>query len=255
MRFLDCDLTGKQILLCGNYGDPIYHPELFELISKLKQRGSSIRLVTNGSYRSVEWWEQLLTVFDSTDTVVFSVDGIPENFTRYRINADWESIHQAMLTCAKSPATTVWKYIVFNYNENDTESARLLSQQIGIDTFQVEKSARFDDETEHFKPKEEFLNSIYVNQQKWKNNGTTFELQPQCADGNHHFISAIGHYVPCCFLHDYRFYYKTPFGKNKSSYKIADTTLSQILDQPATVEFYNNLSQQPGCQFNCSKIS
>jgi len=117
MRFLDCDLTGKKINLCGNYGDPIYHPEFYDLVGQLKQRGCSIKIDTNGSYRSAEWWQQLVTLFDSTDTVVFSVDGTPENFTNYRINADWPSIERAMRICAQSSAQTVWKYIVFSYNK------------------------------------------------------------------------------------------------------------------------------------------
>ena len=254
IRFLDCDLEGKKINLCGNYGDPIYHPEFHDLVGALKQRGCVITIITNGSYRSVEWWQQLTTMLDSTDTVIFSVDGTPENFVQYRVNADWPSIEQAMLTCAQSQVRTVWKYIVFSYNQHDIESADQLRSQLGLDEFRVEHSDRFDQQTEHLKPTVEFLGSRYNEQQNWKHNQTSTALDPKCANQQQHFVSAEGYYGPCCYLQDHRFYYKTPFGKNKSAYRIADTTLSKILTQSTTVEFYNNLPQQSGCQYNCPQI-
>jgi len=251
MRFLDCDLAGKQVNLCGNYGDPIYHPEFHNLVSALKQKGCTVSIVTNGSYRKPEWWQQLASILDSTDTMTFSIDGTPENFTQYRTNADWPSIEQAMQICAGSRAKTVWKYIVFSYNQEHIETTGQLSQQLGLDEFQTVQSDRFDQQTEYLKPSVEFVGSRYNEQQNWKNNRTPGSLDPKCTNGKEHYISAEGYYAPCCYLQDHRFYYKTQFGKNKSLYKISDTTLSQILTRPSTIEFYNNLSQQPGCQYNC----
>lgn len=255
MRFLDCDLQGKTITLCGNYGDPIYHPEFHDLVKEFKQRGSAVIIITNGSYRKPEWWQQLIALLDSTDTVVFSVDGTPENFTQYRVNADWPSIEQAMRVCADSVVQTVWKYIVFSYNQHDIDAVDQLRSQLGISRLQVEKSDRFDQQTEHLKPTVEFLGSRYDQQQTWKHTQSLDGVTPKCANNLEHFISAEGHYVPCCFLQDYRFYYKTPFGKNKSVYSISDTTLSQILNQPTTVEFYHTLPHQPGCQYNCPQTT
>lgn len=254
MRFLDCDLVGKPINLCGNYGDPIYHPEFHDLVRELKQKGCVVSIVTNGSYRKSEWWQQLVSMLDSTDTVVFSVDGTPENFTQYRINADWPSIEQAMQICADSRVKTVWKYIVFSYNQQDIQTANQLSQQLGLDEFHVVQSDRFDEQTELLKPSVDFLGSRYNQQQNWKNNHVSNTLDAKCASGKEHYISAEGYYAPCCYLQDHRFYYKTQFGKNKSLYKISDTTLKQILTQPPTIEFYNNLSTQSGCQYNCPQI-
>lgn len=255
MQFLDFDLTGTTITLCGNYGDPIYHPEFHDLVNKLKQRGSTLNITTNGSYRTSDWWQQLVSVLDSSDVITFSVDGLPKNFTQYRVNADWPSIEQAMKICAKSRAKTVWKYIVFLYNQESIETANQLSQELGLDKFYVSLSDRFDEQTEYLKPNMEFLGSRYSEQQNWKKNHTPGVLNPKCTTQKEHFVSAEGYYVPCCYLHDHRFYYKTQFGKSKSLYKISDTTLSQILAQSAVVEFYDTLSQQPGCQYNCPKTT
>jgi MoaA/NifB/PqqE/SkfB family radical SAM enzyme len=249
-KFLDIDLQHKTITLCGNYGDPIYHTQFHELISSLKSQGAKLHIITNGSYRTADWWTKTVSILDSVDQIVFSVDGLPENFTQYRKNADWDSIHLAMEICAESTCKTEWKFIPFSFNENDIESTRELSEKLGIDIFKVEPSDRFDEQTNYLKPQGSYIGSRYINQQSWKQNNQQV-VDPQCADNQQHYISADGVYSPCCYIADHRFYYKTEFGKNKKSYNIADHTLSQILTRPAVVEFYSNLTNKPVCQYNC----
>lgn len=249
-QFLDVDLDNKSVALCGNYGDPIYHPEFHQLISSFKQRNAQLTIVTNGSYKSADWWESTVSILGSNDQIVFSVDGLPENFTEYRINADWDSVYQAMQICAKSPCLTTWKYIPFKFNETHIDTARELSNTIGIDNFLIDPSDRYDTQTEKYRPIFSNLGERYQAQQSWKQNNNQ-AVVPRCADNKNHFISADGYYSPCCYVADHRFYYKTEFGKNKKAYKIIDQTLTQILTQPAVVEFYRDLTNQPVCQYNC----
>lgn len=253
MQFLDIDLQGIMVELCGNYGDPIYHPDLLTLVTQLKQRGARIGISTNGSYQTESWWQQLVLLLDPEDFVQFSVDGTPENFTQYRENANWESIETAMRVCAQATVRTVWKYIPFAYNTETIEQAQQLSEQLGIDQFRIVLSDRFDSTTQHLLPSGQFLGSRYQAQQQWKQDHTQPLLSPKCNSGNEHYISADGHYVPCCYLHDHRFYYKTQFGKDKKQYAITDTTLTAILNQPAVIDFYQSLPAQSGCQFNCAQ--
>jgi MoaA/NifB/PqqE/SkfB family radical SAM enzyme len=250
LNFLDIDLQGRLIYMCGNYGDPIYHPEFAEFVRGFKQRGATVSIVTNGSYRAQEWWQRLVTELDAGDTVTFSIDGSPENFTQYRVNGNWPSIKTGIDTCVASKVRTVWKYIPFAFNEHDINTTRTLSQELGIDQFDVEYSDRFDDQTEYLKPTETRVGLRYVPQQAWKSQQLG-SVDPHCNNNKEHFITATGHYTPCCWTSDYRFYYKNQFGKNKHMYNINTTTLSQILQQPDTVNFYSTLDQQPGCQFNC----
>jgi organic radical activating enzyme len=252
LNFLDIDLTERIILLCGNYGDPIYHPDFVNFVTKLKQRGSVIWITTNGSYRTPEWWTQLTSVLTANDRIIFSIDGIPSNFTQYRINADWDSIHQGIKIAVKSACQTTWKYIPFSFNSADIESAEKLSQHLGVDQFLVEPSDRFDKETEFLKPNEHLLGPRYTAQVDWKlGNLTSGIVNPKCFNGQEHFITADGYYSPCCFVADHRFYYKHLFGKHKKNYDITQTTISQVLTSLPVVEFYNSLDQNPGCQFNC----
>jgi len=255
LKFIDIDLFGKKISLCGNYGDPIYHPDFIELVTRLKTQGAIISITTNGSYKTQEWWEQLVAKLTPDDNITFSVDGTPENFTQYRVNADWESIQTGMKVVANALCRSVWKYIPFSYNQHNIEEVKQLSNDIGIKQFRVEFSDRFDEHTEFLKPDNTLIGSRYIAQVQWKTNNARSLVSPKCHQGQEHFITADGYYTPCCYLADHRFYYKTPFGKNKKQYDIRQHTLTKILEQPQTVEFYQNLDQQPGCQYNCPKTA
>ena len=252
LTFLDVDLTDKQILLSGNYGDPIYHPEFIEFVEKLKRTGAHISIVTNGSYRQAAWWKSLTDLLDTQDTIYFSIDGTPENFTHYRKNADWNSIKIGIETAVASACRTAWKYIPFKFNQHSVDQTRLLAKTLGVDEFIVDPSDRYDELTEDLVPDQHsMIGSRYDSMQLWKQKNTVSKLNPKCQAGDQHFVAATGHYSSCCYLTDHRFYYKNLFGKNKNHYDITQTTLSQILTSPTVVEFYQDLDQNPGCQYNC----
>ena len=251
LNFLDIDLTNKKIVLCGNYGDPIYHPDFIEFVRRLKEQGAVLSITTNGSYKTKDWWKDLISNLSSLDLVNFSVDGTPDNFTKYRVNADWDSIRVGMDVVANSQCDSSWKYIPFAFNQHDIEDVEKLSQSIGIKNFRVELSDRFDERTHELIPDSSLLGLRYVPQINWKSNVSNLKVNPKCQSNKEHFITADGFYSPCCYLADHRFYYKTPFGKNKKQYNICQHTLSEILQQSQTVEFYQTLDQQSGCQYNC----
>lgn len=253
-NFLDLDLTGMDLMLCGNTGDPIYYPELFQLIKWLKQRGAYIHLITNGSYKSVEWWTELSSLLDEKDYVVFSIDGVPENFTEYRKNADWDSISMAMQVMVESKVTTVWKYIPFRYNIQSIDTAKQLSNNIGIDKFMVTPSDRWIDNDE-YKPVELHMQGARDSSIiKWRR-GDELDIAPKCFNNSEHYIDASGFYMPCCYVGDWRFYYKSTFYKNKNKYDIRNTTLSKLLMDTELNTFYNTItSEKPQyCKFNCPK--
>lgn len=256
MRFIDVDIKGWNILLCGNYGDPIYHSDLTTMIRNLKSRGAAVWIVTNGSHRKTEWWEALCRELDSNDKITFSIDGLPNNFTQYRENADWTSIEDGIKICVANGIETIWKYIPFKFNQLDIEKAEELSRTLGISKFLLNHSDRFDNLTQHLLPDRTMLGSRWFSQQSFKENtATTIKVNPKCYRGNEHFISAEGYYSPCCYITDHRFYYKTTWGKEKKRYNIKDTSLKEILSRLSVVEFYQNIPQNPlsVCQYSCPK--
>lgn len=257
-NFLDIDISGKFIHLCGNYGDPIYHPELIELVRELKKRGTKILISTNGSYRKKDWWEELVGLLTEEDKIIFGIDGIPENFTQYRINANWESIEIGLRAASQGKCKTTWQYIVFNYNQDNIAKAQDIANTLGIDYFNLCRSDRFDSKIDYLVPDEKFLATRKDRAHAWKQPQDThvegYGGRAHCYGGRGHYISAAGYYAPCCYVGDHRFLYKTIFGKNKNQYDIKNTTLTKIFNIPDVSTFYNSLEDQSVCQFNCPNI-
>lgn len=270
-EFLDIDLNNKLISLNGNYGDPLYYPDLIPLVTYFKTKGCRIIIHTNGSYVKETVWQQLADVLNKEDIINFSIDGIPENFTQYRVNADWASIERGINIMTKSRAKTVWKFIVFSYNISDIHAAKLISDEMGFDDFVVNNSDRWDGPDDWLNPKkiidvnEPLINGLLStgsfdsrrtkNIIKWKNNDRENDIDPLCKLTNSlHFISAEGFYLPCCWAGDHRFYYQSEFYKHKEKFAISKTTLSKVLDY--LQNFFNTIeiTKPKYCTFNCSKI-
>mgnify|MGYP000639576672 CR=1 FL=1 len=216
VNFLDLDLTGKLIRLCGTYGDPIYYTRLIELVKILKGRGANINITTNGSYRSADWWKELADNLTITDTVTFAIDGTSENFTKYRVNADWKSILLGINAIAKSSAKLDWQYILFSYNVDSVDEARDLSKTLGFDNFHIMESERWDKGTTWLTSK---IDNLSLSKIKWKQE-KDLAIDPKCNNGKQHYISADGYYAPCCYIAEHNFYYKSTFYKQKNVYDI-----------------------------------
>lgn len=256
LKFLDIDYSNKQFVLCGNSGDPIYHPDFLNFVKELKRKKAQIRIITNGSYKSENWWINLVELLDHSDTVCFSIDGVPDNFHKYRINGDWKSIELGLNVVGNAKIQSEWKYIPFNFNTDSIPQAKELATKYQIEKFYVEPSDRYDQYTESYKPTDssfigykEPTKNIIVSDAK-----NNVLVDPACLNKqNHHYISANGYYTPCCYVSDYRFYYKTLFGKNKNQYKIINNTITELLKQPEVLQFYANLQNTLVCRYNCPK--
>lgn len=255
MRFLDIDLAGVRVRLCGTYGDPIYHPDFLRLVEAFKNRGAVLSIITNGSHRKEAWWQDLCVRLTDSDTVIFAIDGSPETFTQYRENGEWSSIQQAIAVCVQSPARIIWKFIPFRFNQHEIQSVKQLSETMGMDGFMVESSDRWDEHTRHLMPDSHMIGQRFGIKQTVSQGIPSTNLRPKCQSGMEHYVSAQGFYMPCCFMANHSFYYKTEWGKQRSSFAIAETTISRIMTRQATVDFYQNLPKDPPmvCQYHCSQ--
>ena len=253
-NFIDIDIHGKLFNLCGNDGDPIYYDQLFELVRWVKSNNGLIQISTNGSYKTQDWWSELAGLLTADDKIIFAIDGMPNNFTQYRINADWESMLVGIETMVASEAKVEWQYIPFSYNIDSIEPARQLSQELGFDFFNVLYSDRWESDNDPFKPAIDEQGPRYEKIVDWRQ-GKNVEIDPQCKTTHaDHFITADGYYTPCCYSANYKFFYSSDFYKNRKDYKISTTTLTTVLSKLA--DFYNTIEtvKPKFCSFNCPRL-
>jgi MoaA/NifB/PqqE/SkfB family radical SAM enzyme len=139
--------TVKRITMCGDIGDPIYNKEYLDICRYIKETNPNIHLftITNGSYRSKEWWEEFASICNDRDSINFSVDGYDNASNNlYRINSDWSSIILGMSIMAKqSPAFVHWAPILFSFNEDHIDDIIGQARTIGCDTVQFTRSTKF----------------------------------------------------------------------------------------------------------------
>ena len=137
------------VIMCGNHGDPIYHSDFHGLIRAIRNSNPhiSMRIVTNGAFRSQAWWQTTAELLDSArDSLTFSIDGLPSNNHSYRVNSKWSTIETAIRTLSSLNPNLllIWKWIVFRYNERDISSGIDLAAELGIKKFIMVSSVRYE---------------------------------------------------------------------------------------------------------------
>ena len=157
----------KYIDLSGNYGDAIYHTKFLDILRYLKSQNSKeIYIETNGSGKSINFWKEVTSILDDRDIVTFSVDGLENTNSIYRINSKWNSIYSAMEILSKSKVQVDWKFIVFKHNQHQIEKAQQLSKQLGISNFIIVKSKLFGgvylnkEGVDPLKPEEKWITKV-----------------------------------------------------------------------------------------------
>lgn len=136
----------EKFILCGNYGDPIYHPQFLQIISIFKQHNKIVHIHTNGSGKDISWWHQLFCLLNDQDCVWFALDGMKDTAGVYRKNfteEDFDDVQQIMTIGANQyKLNIIWIFIAFNFNEHQIEQAKKTALDSNV-TFCLRKSSRW----------------------------------------------------------------------------------------------------------------
>ena len=130
----------KTISFCGNFGDPLMHPQLDKIIDCFPEQNISIS--TNASLRNTQWWSSLGAM--ENVTVTFCIDGIGKEHEMYRRNTSYEKIIKNAEAYIRSGGKATWQFIVFKHNEHQTQEAKKISKEMGFDHIFFLYSDRFD---------------------------------------------------------------------------------------------------------------
>jgi len=228
----------------GTMGDPIFHPQFIKWVSWCKAQGKNVYIHTNGQAgKSI--WNKLSSLLTPNDKVVVGIDGTPDNFMQYRINAKWKNIEE-VVKALKHKTHLVWQYIIFSYNETNIEEARELSRDYGFDEFLLVNSDRWIDNADWLKPSEGRDRPV---------TDKTNDISPDCLSRPMHIVTADGYYMPCCYLVDHRWRFKTPWARQ---FNINDCTINDIIKSSSSNEFYAKLTNETApdyCRFCCGKCN
>ena len=251
--------SNAEVSLCGNNGDPIYHSKFIKLCKKLKDNNCKIKITTNGSGRSVNWWKKLNLVLDKEDILRFSIDGLEDTNHIYRKNAKWKSIMTAIKTFEKRKCKLYWKFIVFKHNEHQIVKANNLCKKLNFDLFELEKSDRWMGQKDLI-PSEKFVDSYYLQQKRIiADRNFTVEMSPYCMKNNkpskNLYIDAEGNFYPCCWIGTYVYRYRNIFSPKNNRFNIKNNTLEKILKNKKVENFFQSTkdfeSAHECCKIQC----
>ena len=133
------------ITLCGNFGDPIMNQDLIEIIDHIANTNPFIRIEmdTNGSARSVQWWERLASVLPKNHVVQFGIDGLADTHHIYRINTSFKKIIENATAFIEAGGKAHWNFITFKHNEHQLEDARAMAKKLKFQGFYEKQTSRF----------------------------------------------------------------------------------------------------------------
>ncbi|MFC1824753.1 radical SAM/SPASM domain-containing protein, partial [Thermodesulfobacteriota bacterium] len=159
-------------------GEPFLHPHFFEMIDYCNENALYTTTITNGTLLSKK---NIDRVFESgLDFIQISFDGFSkENFEKYRVGANFESIKQNITTFlgARSrenkglPHATI-TYLINAYNENEVQDCEIYFRRLGAERFfakaiNLNVHRRTDDKKEedlsHWLPKKN-MTTLYEQQ-------------------------------------------------------------------------------------------
>jgi len=276
-----------QITFCGDDGDPIYGKEFLEIVAYLKfiKPNLSLRIVTNGSYKSIDWWYKLATLLNQYDDIHFSLDGWDQQSNeQYRKNSNWQSITDAIKVLRfNSRVIMTWAAIGFRFNENNLTDMQTLATNLGFDRFQLTKSTKFGHTYPHYYQDGDDMLEPYnlklvakgrrfqrevtdltgrqqldngklaVNESLWDAADKTKSIIPMCKIGNKGlYISAEGYFYPCCWMANR--YDHTRWNQfRQEQFNLNIRSITEILNDKKWDEFFTALHNNRECSDKCAE--
>jgi MoaA/NifB/PqqE/SkfB family radical SAM enzyme len=194
-----------------NHGEPLLNPDVFSIIEHTHGNRVGTNISSNFN------WPQPVDIKDfirsGLDYVTVSLDGVTqEAYQQYRVRGDIAEVFdnlRRLISAKKSMKSKTpfveWQFIVFKHNEHETDEARRLASEMGVDLLRFISPGV---------PPEDMHNLEL--QQKWMpNNPLYWERNPKLVEERGYvfdqacfylyrsmFIYPGGGVTPCCFAHD-----------------------------------------------------
>lgn len=124
---------GQDIAFNGTLSDPIFHPNLEEMISTMRE-WPDVDLVihTAATHKDLEYYRRLFELSGPNVKWKLGMDGLPGVSEIYRIGQDSNLMFDAIKLAASMGVNVEWHYIIFEYNEYNLEECKQIANDIGV---------------------------------------------------------------------------------------------------------------------------
>jgi len=187
-----------KLLLCGDYGDPIVARDVVEICEYFRMYNPTITLGvnTNGSIRTKKWWSYFGTLFTNvTDNCVFSIDGLEDTHSLYRIGTSYDKILKNASSFIASGGNAHWDMLVFKHNEHQVNDARDLAKSMGFKWFRAKVTKRFvSDPVDFLYPPNSIVDDSTILEKR------KVDIKCMAIEEKSIYMSANKKIYPCCWI-------------------------------------------------------
>jgi hypothetical protein len=122
------------IEFCGEFGDPMMHPQIDKFIETALEFAPSVRISTNGGLRTPDWYESIAKKYKNRLEINFAIDGATHDVNwMYREGVDWHRAIDNMTSYMSAGGWGSWWFIIFEWNWHQIPEANSLANDIGIE--------------------------------------------------------------------------------------------------------------------------
>jgi len=133
-----------QLALNGNWGDPMMHPKLVEMVHVWASNHPEtfITIHTNGSMRGKQFWADLAKELRQfpLHTVHFAVDGLKDTHSLYRRRTDFDKIIENIKSFNNAGGSSKIIMTLFDHNKHQINAVRSLAGELGCRSFVTRSS-------------------------------------------------------------------------------------------------------------------
>ena len=249
----------KRISFAGNFGDFSTNPELVKIAQYIKSLNRSILLGgdTNGMVQDTSWWRELGASFLDGGTL-FALDGLADTHSLHRIGTDYDTVLRNMQAFIEGGGAAYWKFIVFEHNEHQIQTAESIAEDIGCAGFLAVSSREYNDTlklpcTYQFEIKHDIFNRYAQGAPETRCNPVSKGTIYIAADGTVH---------PCCLAHcmyitehadDFQFVVPL-IEQHKSEINFKTKPLEEIIKGPFFRKVVAKAKQNTYCRMKCNEF-
>ncbi len=134
-----------KMFMCGNYGDPAAGYYTLDIYRWFRGINPNIVLGmnSNGGVQSTFWWHELAGILNQPrDYVVFSIDGLEDTNSIYRVNVNWQRVMANAQAFIAAGGMAHWDMLVYAHNEHQVDECERRARDMGFRWFRAKVSRR-----------------------------------------------------------------------------------------------------------------
>jgi len=121
------------IKFCGEFGDPMMHPQIDKFIETALNFAPSVQISTNGALRDHTWYAEIAKKYGDKLYIMWAIDGATHDVNwKYREGVDFNKAFENMKSYKQAGGKGEWWYLLFEWNWHQIPLARKLANDIGI---------------------------------------------------------------------------------------------------------------------------